>query len=156
MREYLVMLIVISAISGFASYASYPSAMERCSKFAISIIVLHVALMPLLSITDEIMDFDFDSFKSEISLPENESGEYLEYAEDAFKLGIKKLLYEKYGLDESEVHVVCFGFDFEKMTAEKIKITLSGKAALADYRAIEEYMEKNKLGDCEVNISLGK
>jgi sugar/nucleoside kinase (ribokinase family) len=46
--------------------------------------------------------------------------------------------------------------DFENMNAEKIKITLSGRAVFADYRRIEEYIEKNGLGECEVNVSFGK
>ena len=41
----------------------------------------------------------------------------------------------------------------EYMKAEKINITLSGSAAFSDLRAIREFVEESKLGECEVFIS---
>jgi hypothetical protein len=43
------------------------------------------------------------------------------------------------------------------MRAERIYITLSGKAALADYKRIEKEVGKEftKSGECEVSVKLG-
>ena len=155
MKEYFISIIFMSFAAGLASFVSYPSAMEKCAKAAISLLVMFVVITPLLSLVGSIGDIDFDELKENI-ITEDGEGEYIKTAEKAFELGIKRLLSDKYGLSEDEVSVFIIGFDFEKMRAEKIKITLSGRAALSDYRSIEEYVEKNNLGECEVNISLGK
>lgn len=155
MKEYFISVIFMSFAAGLASLVSYPSAMEKCSKAAISLLVMFIVITPLLSLVGSIGNIDFDELKENI-ITEDGEGEYIKTAEEAFELGIKRLLLDKYGLSGDEVSVFLIGFDFEKMRAEKIKITLSGRAALADYRSIEEYVEKNNLGECEVNISLGK
>lgn len=157
MKEYLVSIVVVSFVASFASYIAYPSSMEKSAKCAIMAVVIFVTLSPVVSLVGSIADFKAEDFNTEDFLPgEDFEGEYIKVAEEAFSIGIKRLISDKFGIAESEAAVVVMGFDFENMKAKKINIILSGKAAFADYRSIEECVEKNGLGECEVNISFGK
>ena len=84
-----------------------------------------------------------------------ENGEYKEVAEAAFKEGISKLLFTKYGIEPESAEVIVEGFDFENMRCERIKIILYGSSFLADFRAVEEYITESGLGECEVCLSIG-
>ena len=61
----------------------------------------------------------------------------------------------EYNLSEGDIKVFVFDFDFEKMRAGKISIILSGKAASADFRSIENFISESGLGECEVKIDFG-
>ena len=76
-------------------------------------------------------------------------------AEDAFARGIGRAVEEKFSLEEGSVDVKVIGFDFEKMRAESIKIILSGRSVVADYRGIEKYVNSMEIGKCEVVIEIG-
>ena len=52
------------------------------------------------------------------------------------------------------MRAVVFGFDFKNMKAERVKIILSGRAALADSRAIAEEIRKLGEWECEVELSV--
>lgn len=157
MKEYLISVIVVSFVAAFASFIAYPSALEKSARCAVMTVVIAVSLSPIVLAVKNIKGFDANDFVSEdLFFGEDFEGEYLKVAEKAFSNGIKRLLYERFEISESDSAVAVIGFDFENMNAEKIKITLSGRAVFADYRRIEEYIEKNGLGECEVNVSFGK
>ena len=67
----------------------------------------------------------------------------------------RSLLFTKYEIVPEDAEIKTEGFDFEGMRCKKIKITLYGKALLADFRAIEEYITESGLGECEVYSSIG-
>ena len=62
---------------------------------------------------------------------------------------------EKFSLDRDLVRVNVVGFDFENMCAQSIEVVLSGRAAMADYRAIERYINDMDIGECNVEVGIG-
>ena len=156
MGEYLVPVVVMSAVLGIISFVSYPTASEKTVKFAASVLLLYTALTPLLTFVSGLADGDINDLIGgfEQKLPENDA-EYEKVAEEAFKEGISKLLFTKYGIKEENFEVYVFGFNFSEMRAEKIKILLLNQGVLSDFRGIEEYITESGLGECEVSIRFG-
>ena len=127
----------------------------KTSRLCASVLFLYVAIMPIMSLARGFVcgDVDTDSFFDGLHIEDIEdTGEYEKVAEEAFIDGIRQLLFTKYGIKEENARVFVFDFDFEKMTAGKIKIFLSKRGALADWRGIEEYITESGLGTCEVEI----
>ena len=156
MGEYLGSVVVMSAILGIISYVSYPSGSEKTVRFAASVLLLYTALTPLLGFVSKITSDDISSLIGDFDYKDEVGdGEYIIVAENAFKEGISKLLFAKYGINEEDSEVFVFGFDFENMRAEKIKIQLSGGGSTADFRGIENYITESGLGECEVNLKIG-
>lgn len=154
--NYVVCVVVMSAILGFTSYAAYPGSASGATKFAASVLLLYVAVIPIGSIFASFRDSGFDSSVLLPEMPEiEESGEYVEAAEEAFREGISKLLLTKYGINPENATVKTVGFDFRNMRCDRIVITLHGSGTLADFRGIEEYISESGLGECEVNASFG-
>ena len=149
MVEYLVTSCVMAVVIGVASYISYPGASERTVKLCTSLIFLYALLSPAVSMLQRLPSYKVD-FDGILEDTEAGDGTYKQVAEEAFAEGIRQLLFTKYGLNENNLRVFVIGFEFEKMRAERIKIILSGKGALADWRGIEEYITESGLGECEV------
>lgn len=150
----MVCVIIISALVALASYFSYGTAENRTAKTAMAVIMLYTVASPIVSLVSELSEISFDlSFDSE----DFESGgtEFAETAEEAFCDGICAAIAERYGLDRSDVRARALGFEPEKMRADKITVTLFGSAALADHRAIAQYITESGLGECEVKIEIG-
>ena len=153
MGEYLGAVVAMSAVLGVISYVSYPSGCERSVKFALTVLLLFCAMTPILGFASEIIGADVGGILSGIEGGNvNDSGESEKTAEEAFKEGICKLLFTKFKIDEGDVEVYVFNFDFKAMRAGKIKILLSGRGAGADFRGIEEYITECGLGECEVIV----
>ena len=156
MGEYLVPVVVMSAVLGIISFVSYPTASEKTVKFAATVLLLYTALTPLVNFVSGLGEGDFKDYLEQFEQSGTQTdADYQEVAEEAFKEGIGKLLFTKYGIKEENADIYIFGFDFERMKAEKIKILLSNKSVFADFRAIEEYVTESGLGECEVNIKIG-
>ena len=156
LAEYLGAVVVMSALLGMISYVSYPSGSERAVKFASSVLLLFTALTPILGFAADIQDLADKDITIDLGDVSNGADkEYAKVAEEAFKDGISKLLFTKYGIEEGEADVYIYGFDFEKMKAERIKILLTEKSVFSDYRGIEEYLTESGLGECEVNVRIG-
>ncbi len=155
MAEYILPIVIISAVTGMLSFISYPEAGDKASKFAASVLIIYVSLMPMLSFIGDISKVDIEGFFEEIKTEENVGDpEYIKVTEEAFKEGICKLLVTKYGIKRENIKIYVFNFDFEAMRAESVKIILSGRAAAADARGMESYLNTLALGDFEVNIEL--
>ena len=152
MSEYCFSIVLVSSLVAFAELISYSGGSEKGEKLAISAILAYLVICPLVPLLEGVRDFDI----SEITAGGDElsGGAYLEVGEDAFTLGIKKLLYEKWGLSESETAVAVSGFDFENMRAERIFITLLSGGFAVDFREIELYIERAGLGECEVTYAI--
>ena len=156
LAEYVVSVVVMSAILGFTAYASYPESDSKATKFAASVLLLYVAVMPLGKLISELGKEGFDLDGLIGTVPEiEEDGEYAEAAEKAFKEGISKLLFTEYGINPENASIKTVGFDFKTMRCKKIKITLYDSGALANFRGIEEYITESGLGECEVYLSFG-
>ena len=159
MGEYLGAVVVTSAVLGLLSYISYPSESEKTVKFAASVLLLYTALTPLLSFAGRVVEGGYESLEDIIEdlggVSYESDEEYKAVAEQAFKEGIFKLLSTKYSVSEESADVFVYGFDFQEMRAEKIKILLYGNGVTADFRAIENYITESGLGFCEVNVRIG-
>ena len=117
---------------------------------------MYTALTPILSFVSGVTGSELKDYIGGFEQNGAQTdGEYAVVAEQAFKEGISKLLFTKYGIEEENADIYVFGFDFERMCAEKIKIVLSHKSAFSDFRGIEDYITESGLGECEVNIKIG-
>ena len=149
-------VVVMSAVLGIISFVSYPTASEKTVKFAATVLLLYTALTPLLSFVSGLTSGSFKDYIGEFEQNEAQpDGEYAVVAEQAFKEGISKLLFTKYGIKEENADIYVFGFDFEQVRAKKIKIVLSNNSVFSDFRGIEEYITESGLGECEVNVKIG-
>jgi len=152
LSEYLIVLVMIAALAAFAELISYSSGEDRGHKFAVSVILLYSVISPIVPLIESLEEIDISGIKEESG--ELSGGAYLEVSEDAFREGILRLLFEKWGLEREKTVVSVFGFDFEKMKAERIVITLLGRGAGVDFHEIEKYIEAANLGECEVRYSI--
>lgn len=151
MREYAVSVFVISAVAAVLSQLAYRGSSDP-SRFAISVVILYVVIAPLGSLLGEI---DIDSILNPpLNLPVEQEG-YEQVAARAFADGVAKAVAEEFSLERESLRVELRGFDFKNMRAEKIRIILSGRSALADYKEIERYVDRLGMGDCECEIEIG-
>ena len=154
MGEYFVLVVVTSTVLGFFTFLSYSPLNDRLIKAAASLLLLYTVLLPTVNAVKKLGSF-IDSPVFDFSLDGVSQGECEAVAQKAFIAGIHKLLFTKYEIDEADAEVVVYGFDFQTMRAEKIKILLWGKAIYADLRGIREYLNSLNLGECEVEIRIG-
>jgi hypothetical protein len=75
--------------------------------------------------------------------------------EEFFADGVALAVAEKFSLDRDDIRVSLRNFNIENMSAERIRLTLSGVAALADYKAVERYVNSLDIGECDVEIEIG-
>ncbi len=152
MREYAIAIFAVCLISGVLGLLSHKT-FSSAQRFVFGVIILYVILTPL---SDLAKNFDPDSlsgiFDSSVQTPDYS---YESVAEDAFAEGIVKAVAEEFSLDRENIRIDIDGFDFENMCAKKIRIILSGGAALSDYREIESYINKINIGECKVEIEIG-
>lgn len=152
MNGYLSSVFIVSMISGLFGYLSFGK-LRSAERVVMGVILLYVIIAPL---SDLVSDFDPNDIFSSINSSDVQYDEELSMvAEEAFAEGIKLALAEEFSISRDDIRVKVFGFDLEGMSGEKIKVSLSGKAALADYRAIESFLNKQNIGECEVEIEIG-
>ena len=126
--------------------------LKGATSYSIGVLMICVILLPLVDI---IRDFDTKSMFDSINMD-------LEYditddmIEASFEEGISEYIAQKYGVDKSCVSVMADGFDMERLRAERIYVTLSGKAVFLDYKKIEDEVrsEFTNGGECEVSLKL--
>ena len=151
MSENVILIIGASCIVAFMSSVSHPKH-RAVSEGAFSLVLLLAVLSPVCEYIGGVFD-------NNTALPEppsiEEGGEYERVAEEAFLIGIERLVADRYGIDGEEVTARCDGFDFSRFACERIYITLSGSAATSDHRGIKNFIEDNFEGDCIVEIEFG-
>ena len=128
--------------------------LKSVSVFGAGILLVCVIMLPLVDI---ISDFDInDSLEGLINDMQYE-GMSDDAIEIAFERGIAKYVADEYGVSPDNVAVYVDGFDMGALTAERIYVTLSGRAALLDYKSIEERLadEFTRGGECEVTLRIG-
>ncbi len=151
MREYALSLFATCALLGALSLIVYKKDGDATERFGMGVLLAAALILPLPGIIGAVGD----SLSGGLPSVEIGEGEYLAVAEEAFSEGIRRAVCQKFSLAEDSVEVKVTGFILSEMRAEKIKITLSGVAALADYKAIESYLEGQSLGECEVRLDVG-
>lgn len=151
MNEYAVGVFAICLVGGLLIRLSYGSG--DSSRIAIAVITIYVIAAPAV---DAIKNADFDSILGEISISTVDyGGEYEEYALAAFENGIIDAVAGEFLLEKDEIDVIVSGFSFESMSADSVRVILSGRAAMSDYRGIENYLNKLNIGECSVEIKIG-
>lgn len=153
MSQYLTSLVLVSALVGICSYISYGEKEEKAAKGAMALMLVCVTVAPLVSLVSSAVTDDwFYTYGENIPEISIDDTDFAENAEKAFSRGIKSFLKEEFFVAEGDCEVLLFRFDSVEMKAEKIKIILKGKAALADSRGIAEKINGMNIGKCEVEI----
>lgn len=146
---YLYVIAVMAAVA-FASFASYDEERARQSRFALGIILLASLVSPLVSVVRGIGSIDFTYTGEDYSAISVEKT-----VEEAFVCGISLAIGEKFGIKEEDLSVEALGFDSERVRAESLLVTLSGRAAVKNYREIESYVESLGVGKCILEVQFG-
>lgn len=151
MTDYIGSLVFVAFAIAVFSFILY-NERERAVRFAFGALLAFAAILPLAEI---IPNASIDGIIEQIK-DGALSGEHIYEtdAKSAFEIGICKVIAEKFALDEASVTVYAENFDFESMRAEKIEVTLYGKAIFADVEKIEKYVSGLELGMCEVLIGI--
>ena len=146
---FVYVLVILFAVA-LCSFIAYDPERARASRTALGVILL-AALSALLS--DVALELKDITYSGSLEYEDAEGADFAEQSmSDALERGIRLAVAEKFSFSEENVFVECRGFDLETVSAERISITLSGRAALADIRAVREYVEGEGLGDCEVRV----
>ena len=148
MREYAVSIFVFSAILGVLAFLVYREGSERTSRFAFLVLLLYTVSAPLPGIFGE-LDGAFD-ISPEDFVADEMGADYLRVAEEAFCDGVKRLIADEFSLKEDSFDVHIYGFEFEKMKAEKIKVILTPSCAFTDTARLARFVDAYGIGICEV------
>ena len=144
MGEYLLSIITLAIIFDVLELFS-AERYKGLTRAAMSLILVMAIISPLPSLVEKIGgELDFSEIEG--------SGEDIRLS--AFGDGIREYISSEFDLDSDEVAVEIVGFDKEEMKCEKILITLSGRAALADYKRVERLIDELGLGEAEVKIEI--
>lgn len=151
LREYFSEIIILMTFAAILLGIAHPK-LKGATSYSIGVLMICVILLPLVDI---IRDFDTKSMFDSINMD-------LEYditddmIEASFEEGISEYIAQKYGVDKSCVSVMADGFDMERLRAERIYVTLSGKAVFLDYKKIEDEVrsEFTNGGECEVSLKI--
>ena len=151
MTEYSISVFGILALFGILSLICYGSG--RAEKTALGIITAFIIISPIVTMLWNIDPSDaLDSLTGSYEPDVDPSA----VAEEAFAKGIREAVAEKFIINKEDIRVKIINFNMEKMSCEQIKIHLEGAGALNDYRGIESYVSGLGMGECKVEINLGK
>ena len=119
---------------------------KALTRAAVSLILIMAIITPLPSLIGKIQgDLDF-------STGDSIEGEDIRLA--SFEEGIAGYIASEFDLLREEVEVEAINFNSNVMKAEKILITLTGRAVLANYKSIEKAVNQLGLGVAEVKIEI--
>jgi hypothetical protein len=138
---------LIGGVCGMLAYGQ-----GRGEKLAVGIIILWVIISP---VSEAFSQFNPNDWLDSVEIPDyGDNSQLGGVIEDAFADGIVSAVAEKFSLDRENIRVRLYGFDQSKLCAEKINIFLLGKAAFADYKAVEKYINEMNIGVCHVEIEI--
>lgn len=153
LKEYFEGLMVLITFMALALGVAHPR-LRSVTTFSAGLMIICAILLPLVSIMRDISEkYSLDNLFEDIEY-DNVTDDAIELA---FEMGISAYVVDKYGVKSDDVVVMADGFDMESMKAQRIYITLSSKAALLDYKKIEEEIKKEFTsgGECEVSLKIG-
>ena len=148
MANYIFTCILLSLISALLYHASH-SALRDSVRSAMGVVLLLFMVSPLGALFSgafniKIPQYDF-----------SQNGAYKEVTEEAYCMGIAAALSEEFSLPRECFSVYSEGFDFDKMYSDNIHVTLTGRAAFIDYRAVRSFvLGAVDTGGCEVEIEI--
>jgi hypothetical protein len=152
LREYFIGIIGLCVFFSLVVGASHPRA-ALSVRFGAGILAICAFLLPLVDIIANLdIDKTLDGIFDDVDYNATDSA-----IELAFEDGIAQYLAHEHGVERECISVRVDGFDISSLCAERIYVTLSGRAALLDYKSIEaELVERfTHSGECEVSIGLG-
>lgn len=145
MGKYLLSVITLAVLLDILELSS-AERYRGLTRAAMSLILVMAILTPLPSLVEKMRgELDFTEIEESV-------GEDIRLS--AFTEGIAEYIALEFDLSCDDISVEAIGFDSEKMRAEKILITLSGKAALANYKVVEAAIDQLGLGEAEVKIEI--
>lgn len=145
MGEYLLSITTL-AISFDLLEIMSAERYKALTRAAVSLILIMAIITPLPSLIGKIQgDLDF-------SMGDSVEGEDIRLA--SFEEGIAGYIASEFDLLREEVEVEAINFNSNVMKAEKILITLTGRAVFANYKSIEKAVNQLGLGVAEVKIEI--
>ncbi len=162
MKAYIISVIVAGVIAAIVSTLSPEGGRGGIGKnvrFAIGLMMIIVCLSPLTEFISAIKDLDVDSILPDV---DNGAQGYEEYFNESYEnaekenlaRGIRVMLSDRFGIDESEVDVsVVIGESDGEKRLSRIFIRLYGAAIWKDTGEIEAYF--GELFGCEIITAIG-
>ena len=152
LEGYFVSVLYVSLI-GVILLSLTHQRVRGVTSFGVRAVMICAILLPLVDI---IRDFDADSLLNEV-LGDIDYTVGDSAIELAFEDGVADYVAQSYGVARECVTVMVDGFDIGSLSAERIYVTLYGRAALIDYKRVEKEVRETfaPSGECEVSISLG-
>ncbi len=148
----MVSLFATSSVLSLLSLLSYKSRLDGVRRFAFGVLLFSVAAAPFMNALSELVSGGYEDIIPPAEIIEGDSEQIFE---ESFCLGIRNAVCEKFGLKSSDVRILVIGFTPEGWRAEKIRVILSGAAALSDDHEIERYINNMEIGECEAEIEIG-
>ncbi len=152
LKVYFTDVMYLCTFIAVAVGISHPR-LKKSTTFGAGVLLICVILLPLVDIIKDIdVKIDLEEYLENV---ESEASD--DALEAAFEEGIREYISSEYTVDKEFITVMADGFDLECLRAERIYVTLSGKAALLDYKRMELRIESEftKGGECEVSVKLG-
>ena len=148
MGRYIFGCIALAFISAVLYHLSHTSLRESV-RAAMGVVLLLFMLSPIASLISGVLDVRLPS--GDFTFGES----YTAVTEEAYCKGIASALRDEFSAPGDCFYVYCDGFVFETMYSKKVYVTLTGKAALLDYRAVREFVINSvETGGCEVEIEI--
>ena len=152
-EQYIILALALSGVLGVIGAASHP-ALLREGQMAIGVLCLFTLAVPITGALPSLLELS-RSETAEIEV--SGDGAFKETVEEAFTEGVREYVASQYGLDISDVSVKVYELDGSSMRAERITVTLSGRAVLANAVAIRESVCSELVsdgGECKVVIDV--
>lgn len=146
MKEYVLSIISIGTALdalGLICHERY----KKITSSAMGILLILVVILPLPEILQDLGE----TLKFEVSDIDMSSQEF---SKVAFEEGISLFVAERFSLKQADVEVEAISFSSSEMRAERIIITLTGSATIADNKKIRQTLEELDLGAVEVKIEI--
>lgn len=156
-KAYIASLAASAALVTLLTELS-PSRFRSAVSVCLGMYLLFVTASPLLVLIDG--GFFGEDFIPEYSTEQGEGG-YSDTVGAATAEGVGRAVAEHFGLDAELIEVTLVGFDAYELTAERVYLKLTGRAAYIDFHAAERFVEEiigGKNGQrtkCTAEIALG-
>jgi len=166
MKEFLHSIIIVAiTISLFNQLLPVGRGFEKYARFVGMLVLATLVLSPVINM---IKGFDEDFFidiRDDIADIENGgnneysellNGYLTEYSTEQFKLGIKEILLNNYGIPEEECEILIdTKIDSGQLRVDKMQILLSGRSIFKNPYDIEHYITELVGCECSVLIKSG-
>ena len=166
MKEFLHSIIIVAiTISLFNQLLPIGRGFEKYARFVGMLVLATLILSPVINM---IKGFDEDFFidiRDDIADIENGgnneysellNGYLTEYSTEQFKLGIKEILLNNYGIPEEECEILIdTKIDSGQLRVDKMQILLSGRSIFKNPYDIEHYITELVGCECSVLIKSG-